>query len=278
MANPTVLTEESLTALAAALRGGSSISAAARAAGISTSSAYRAVHEHDLPLPGDRRARRPKPKPRRGTAGDPNREAILAHVRQHVAAHGQPPTQRETAAALGLAPATVSYHVRLLTERGLLSGGKNQTRGAALRGAQFWEAMSAIRQVANRLGPYDQRARVLYALCVPFYRPRRDTWTMPADGIKVTVEHLVLKHGRPVTEEEVAQATGLSAAVVGSTVDRLVEWGEIVRCSPGMRRPGPSPVVKVLSVLRRPGALVAMPKDAQEPLRLVLGVLSPGGL
>lgn len=275
MANPTVITPDTLDVLRTALGGGASVAEAASTAGIGTVTAYRAIKAHGMPLPG-RRAPAPAPTTRPPSRGDRTRAQVLGYVTDQITFTGHPPTQRETAAALGLAPATVAYQMGQLSQRGLLADGENRTRAASLRGRVFWEALDDIEQYSSTLDPSDPYARLLAALCTPFRRPRRTAPNRPADTVRAMVEHLALKHGRPTTEAEVAAATGLPPATVSAALDRLTDGGEVERCSPGLRLRGPNPVARAVFALRRPNALSALPDPVRASTRLVLDVLDAG--
>lgn len=273
MPNTLALTESVLAVLRRSLEDGMSVAEAAKKAGVSTTSAYRAVKNQGLTLPGRPAAAPRQPAVRPPSPGDRTRAAVLAKVRDQILFTGRPPTQREIATALGLAPATVAYQMGQLAKRGLLASGDNRTRGTALRGRAFWDALDEVERQAQLLNPTETPYRLLMALCIPFRRPRRTNWTMPGEGVEVMMEHLHLRLGRPVMESEIAASTGLSSDVVSTALNHLVARGAAERCEPGVRPTGPSPVARVVFMFRRAGTVSSMPTAAQEPLRVMLAAL-----
>jgi repressor LexA len=60
--------------------------------------------------------------------GDRHRRKIRRFIQEFCRREGHPPSQREIANAVGLAVSTVSYHVSVLQEEGLLRRGRGQPR------------------------------------------------------------------------------------------------------------------------------------------------------
>lgn len=61
-------------------------------------------------------------------------DRILQMIAEYRDEHGHGPTTREIAAALGLAPSTVSGHVHRLARRGLLTVEPRRPRGVSVTG------------------------------------------------------------------------------------------------------------------------------------------------
>lgn len=65
-------------------------------------------------------------------------DGVLRMIAEYRDEHGYSPTTREIAAALGLAPSTVSGHVHRLARRGLLAVEPRRPRGVSVTGEGEW--------------------------------------------------------------------------------------------------------------------------------------------